>query len=105
MAKNFNELRAKMSPEAQAVAATRTKLTRYECAVEVIGSLIAIRTAQIAEEEGLEAPKTALIELLRAERSALAHERQQLSPDDDTAIEHIYRDYAPQVKAYKENGR
>lgn len=119
MAKNFNVLRAKMSPEAQALAETRTcqmaqevpffgslntsesvrdRLTRYECAVEIIGALIAIKSSLLVIEEAGDAD-VVRVHQLQEERRQLVHERRDLHPDDDVAIRHVYEDYAPIVRA------
>ncbi len=71
---------------------------QYECAAEILNTMIAINTSELAEEEAKTRPSKARIAKLTTQRERLTLERRQLDPDNRAAIEHVYTDYAPLVK-------
>jgi hypothetical protein len=71
---------------------------RYECAAEILNTMIALNTRELAEEEAKARPNKARITKLTTQRQRLTLERRQLDPDNSAAIEHVFNDYAPMVK-------
>lgn len=82
---------------------TQDQSIGYECACELIGHLMAIKSEQIEIELNATAPNQQQIEALRAERSALHREREALFVTDDEQVERIRREYGAIVRSY-ENG-
>ena len=64
---------------------------RYEGAAEILNTMIAHTSHDIADEE-LEAQP----DMVRIAR--LNEERRRLDPDDTQAIRHVYEEYAPLLK-------
>jgi hypothetical protein len=78
---------------------TTEKVVRYEVAQEVIGYMIAIRAAWIAQEAHQAAPDAAKVGQWQQEQSELARERDELLPADEDAIERVLGQYGPLVKS------
>lgn len=71
---------------------------RYEGAAEILNTMIAINTSELAEEAAKSRPSKVRIAKLNTQREHLTLERRQLDPDNSAAIEHVFADYAPLVK-------
>lgn len=78
---------------------TTERLARYETAQEIIGMMIALRSAWIAAELGRDAPDGTKVAAWETERSRLTGERQMLGMDDDGGIDRVLSEYGPIVKA------
>lgn len=78
---------------------TTERLARYETAQEVIGMMIALRSAWIATELGKDVVRHDVVDAWREEQGRLTVERHQLLMDDDAGIDRVLREYAPIVKA------
>ncbi|MDF3884774.1 hypothetical protein [Cupriavidus basilensis] len=72
--------------------------TRYECAAEILNTMIAINTSELAKEEAKARPNKVRFSKLMTEGERLALERRKLDPEDRATIEHILKDYAAVVK-------
>jgi len=73
----------------------------YECACELIGHLVAIKSEQIEQELGKVTPDQERIEALRLERSTLHQERTALNVTDDAEVARIRADYGAAIRAYE----
>ena len=82
---------------------TQDQAIAYECACELIGHLIAIKSEQIEQELQATNQNHERIETLRRERSALHQERNALYVTDDAAIARIRAEYGAEVRAYEFN--
>jgi hypothetical protein len=71
---------------------------RYEGAAEILNTMIAQTSRDIADEELKAQPDMARIARLNEERRRFAGERRRLDPDDTQAIQHVYEEYAPLLK-------
>jgi hypothetical protein len=80
---------------------TQDQSIAYECACELIGHLMAIKSEQIERERGAATPSQEKIEALRRGRSALHQEREALNVTDDAAVIRIRTEYGPIVRAYE----
>jgi hypothetical protein len=83
----------------------KQRLNRYEEAQEAICMLMAMRTDWIHKEESKAHPDPARIGQWTGERTRFHEEMDALRFDDDAAIDHVFRDYAPLLKADPERAR
>lgn len=74
------------------------KAVRFEGAAEILNTMIAQNSREIAEEELKTNPNSARIAKLNDDRQRLTRERRTLDPDDTNSIDHVYADYAPILK-------
>ncbi len=78
---------------------TDDQLADYECAVETIGNVIALKARDIGIEQAKSQPDDALIDRLRCEQANLARERSQLRLEDREAIARAIAQYGQIVRA------
>lgn len=78
---------------------TDEQLADYECAVETIGNVIALKARDIAIEQAKSQPDEALIDRLRREQADLVRERNQLRLEDRDAIARAIAHYGQIVRA------
>lgn len=83
---------------------TQEQAIAYECARELIGHLIAIKSKQIEHERSKPTLDQERIEALRQERTMLDRERHDLRVTDDTAVTRIRNDYGTIVRAKLNDG-
>ncbi|MCL2713243.1 MAG: hypothetical protein FWD68_01255 [Alphaproteobacteria bacterium] len=81
------------------------QLNRFEVAQETIGFMMAMRSAAIHEEQEKAQPDSARIAQWRAEFQQFASEQDDLRLDDDAAIQRVFDEYCPIVKADYERRR
>lgn len=74
------------------------KAVRYEGAAEILNMMLAHNTRELADEEAKAKPNARRVAELNTQRASLLQERRVLDPDNTTAIDHVYADYAPIVK-------
>lgn len=79
--------------------ATTQKLARFECAQEILGMMIALRSNWIYTERQRSAPDHALIDKWEAEVRSFVEENAQLLLSDAEGIDRTISLYAPQVRA------
>jgi len=75
------------------------RLNRFEAAQEGICMMMAKHTRWIHEERAKVAPDKVKIAQWDAERTRLHEEMGAMGFDDDAAIDHVFRDYGPILKA------
>lgn len=80
---------------------TQDQSIAYECACELIGHLMAIKSEQIEREMVAAIPNQEHIEALRLTRSALHQEREALNVTDDAAVSRIRTAYGSEIRAYE----
>jgi len=80
---------------------TQDEAIAFECAREVISDLMAIQTAQIAEESSKENPDVERVDSLRAERSRLFCERAGLHVKDHAMVAHVRAEYGARVRVWR----
>lgn len=80
---------------------TQDQSIAYECACELIGHMMAIKSEQIERELVAATPNQDRIEALRLARSALHQEREALFVTDDVAVSRIRAEYGLEVRAYE----
>lgn len=85
-----------MAPETNAW--TQEQLAQFECAVETIGNVIAIRAREIHEEKLKPIPDEARINALREDQAHLAMERHNLRLEDGEAIAQAIEHYGQIVR-------
>lgn len=83
---------------------TQEQAIAYECARELIGHLIAIKSEQIERERCKPTLDQERIEALCRERTVLDQERQELHVTDDTAVARIRKDYGTTIRAHLNDG-
>jgi len=83
----------------------RDRLNRYEAAEETIGFMMAMRTKAIRDEQEKAEPDAARIAQWSIEFDRLADEQDNLRLDDDAAIQRVFDEYSPIVKANFERAR
>lgn len=79
---------------------TQEQAIAYECARELIGHMVAIKSEQIEREQCRETPDKERIKALRLERRALHQERDALHVADDVQVARIRDDYGAVIRAY-----
>ena len=77
---------------------TDDQLADYECAVETIGNVIALKARDIADEKAKIHPDNARIEMLRREQAELGAERSRLRIEDREAIARVIAQYGKTVR-------
>lgn len=77
---------------------TDDQLADYECAVETIGNVIALKARDIADEKAEINPDNARIEMLRREQAELSAERSRLRIEDREAIARVIAQYGKTVR-------
>jgi len=80
---------------------TQDQAVAFESACEIIGHLIGIKMEQIEAELSSPVPDQARIEALRAERHALAIERNTLHVTETDKVSRIRREYGTMIKAWE----
>jgi hypothetical protein len=80
---------------------TQDQAIAYECARELIGHLMAIKSEQIEQGLGKVTPDQERIEALRLERSVLHQERNALHVTDDAQVERARREYGAAIRTYE----
>ncbi len=80
---------------------TQDQAISFESACEIIGHLIGIKMEQIEAELNAPVPNQARIDTLRAERHALAVERNTLHVTDTEKVSQIRREYGSMIKAWE----
>ncbi|GAB2899482.1 hypothetical protein GCM10027046_31050 [Uliginosibacterium flavum] len=80
---------------------TQDQSIAYECACELIGHLMAIKSEQIERELIATTPNQERIDALRLARSALHQEREALNVTDDAAVSRIRTAYGSEVRTYE----
>jgi|GEM_PF-1438944 len=83
----------------------RDRLNRHEAAEETIGFMMAMRTEAIWNERKKAQPDAAKIAQWDSEFDRLADEQDNLRFDDDAAIQRVFDEYCPIVKANYERAR
>lgn len=78
---------------------TDEQLSNYECALETIGNVIALKARDIAEEQAKPSPDTNRITELRQQQAELAGERNRLRIRDDDAVIRVIEHYGNLVRA------
>jgi hypothetical protein len=78
---------------------TDEQLADYECAVETIGNVIALKARDIAAEKAKSEPDNARIDALRGEQSELVLERSRLRIEDRDATARAIEQYGNLVRA------
>jgi hypothetical protein len=77
---------------------TQDEAIAFECAKEVIGHMIAIKSSQIWEEEQKDIPDQRLLEKLNESQFKLAQERKNLRLKDHEKIAQVRNDYGSIIK-------
>ncbi|CAG9260928.1 conserved hypothetical protein [Burkholderia diffusa] len=77
---------------------TDEQLANYECALETIGNVIALKARAIAAETAKSKPDEAVIAALRAEQIELVDERSRLRIGDSEAVARAIEVYGKQVR-------
>ncbi|QHP92468.1 hypothetical protein EXE55_05285 [Burkholderia glumae] len=80
-------------------ALTDEQLSNYECALETIGNVIALKARDIAEKQAKLSPDTNRITELRRQQAELAGERSRLRIHDDDAVIRVIGHYGSLVRA------
>ena len=80
---------------------TQDEAIAFEAARECITDLMAIRTGQIEEEAQRSTPDAAHIEVLRADRLRLHHERASLGVADHATVARVRSEYGALVRAWR----
>ncbi len=76
-----------------------TQLADYECALETIGNVIALKARDIAHEQRKATPDEAHVDTLRREQSELAGQRSKLRLEDREGIASVIDQYGKLVRA------
>ena len=77
---------------------TDEQLANYECALETIGNVIAIKARDIASEKVKLAPDEQRLRDLRQQQAGLADERGRLRIGDEAAVARAIEQYGKQVR-------
>ncbi len=77
---------------------TDEQLADYECALETIGNVIALKARDIEEEKAKNAPDADRLADLRQLQAELAGERSRLRIDDHNAVTRTIRQYGQIVR-------
>lgn len=80
---------------------TQDQAIAFESACEIIGHLIGIKMEQIEAELSSPAPDQTRIDALRAERHALATERNTLHVTETDKVNRIRHEYGAMIKAWE----
>ena len=75
------------------------QLSNYECALETIGNVIALRARDIAKEQAKPEPDTNRITELRRQQAELTGERNRLRIHDDDTVARVIGHYGSLVRA------
>ncbi|KNH08004.1 hypothetical protein BRCH_00370 [Candidatus Burkholderia brachyanthoides] len=75
------------------------QLADYECALETIGNVIALKARDIEAEKAKPVPDTEWIAKLRREQTDLAGERSRLRIGDHNAVARAIEQYGKLVRA------
>lgn len=93
-----------LQPEILATSWTDDQLADYECALETIGNVIALKARDIEEEKAKLAPSKDRIDELRRQQGALIRERSELRIGDREAIACVIDKYGKLVRASVQQG-
>ncbi|ASW04357.1 MULTISPECIES: hypothetical protein [Burkholderiaceae] len=78
---------------------TDEQLADYECALETIGNVIALKARDIEEEKAKSAPDADRITELRRQQAELADERSRLRIGNHDAVARAIEQYGKLVRA------
>lgn len=78
---------------------TDEQLADYECALETIGNVIALKARDIEEETAKPAPDADRLAELRRQQAELAGERSRLRINDHDAVARAVEQYGRLVRA------
>ncbi|MCA8005158.1 hypothetical protein [Burkholderia cenocepacia] len=77
---------------------TNEQLANYECALETIGNVIALKARDLAEESAKLAPDAGQLTKLRQQQAEFAGERSRLRIGDHNAITRAIEQYGKIVR-------